>query len=179
MKEMKIKNVKRFEVDIFDFPKQEFVAAYQQAYPEAPRRPSVPIVEITSSTSNTTLTESSVILQYLTEVFDETHLLMPTSPIERAAIRLFVIASLSFLTACISKILNATRSDSLNVAIVALTRGFTCLNALLVKQDRATTQQKGPFFLGNAMTLAEITIAPHIQRLVLLVLIFDKTLFHE
>ena len=171
MKEMQIKNVKRVEVDIFDFPKEEFVAAYEKAYPEAPRRPSVPIVEITSSTSNTTLhlTESSVILQYLTEVFDETHLLMPTAPIERAAIRLFVIASQSFLTACISKILNATRLDSLNVAIVALTRGFTCLNALLAKQDRATTQQEGPFFLGNAMTLAEITIAPHIQRLVLLV----------
>ena len=123
LKEMNIAHVvERIEVDIFAHPDEQFVAAYQHAYPEAPRRPSVPILEISDTDSTLHLTESSVILQYLGEMFDANNNTIPKLPAERAAMRLFVIAFQSSITVCISKILNATRFDSLHATISVLTQ---------------------------------------------------------
>ena len=168
--------VTRVPINIFDFPDPSFANLYNNAYPNAPRRPSVPLLQIVATTptsSNTTVSniaESSVILQYL-EDMQLTPTLIPTSPAHRATMRLIVIAFQSTVAPSISNILNSTSVDQLTVAMGTLKQGFACLEAILQQQQQAQEQEEQKegntpqFLFGSHFTLAEISVAPHLQRL--------------
>lgn len=143
-------------VDLQDKP-QEFVDAYKLANPIAGARAKVPLLHILNENDddNVFLCESLVVAEYIAETYN---VLLPSSPEERAVMRLFTElcgASFSYFP------LLRARGEKLDAALTTFREGLVAANAFLHHHGHHTT---GPFLFGNTFSLAECNAAPFVQR---------------
>ncbi|CAB9522369.1 Glutathione [Seminavis robusta] len=103
---------------------------------------------------DTILCESLVVSEYVVEEFGGS--LIPSSPKDRATMRLFTelcgsnFAYFSLLRA---------KEDKLEAALKTFQEGLVATNAFLKHHSSG-----GPFLLGEQFTLAEVSVAPFVQR---------------
>eukprot|EP00746_Dinoflagellata_sp_MGD_P065131 gnl/MRDRNA2_/MRDRNA2_27143_c0_seq1.p1 gnl/MRDRNA2_/MRDRNA2_27143_c0~~gnl/MRDRNA2_/MRDRNA2_27143_c0_seq1.p1 ORF type:complete len:617 (+),score=122.48 gnl/MRDRNA2_/MRDRNA2_27143_c0_seq1:59-1909(+) len=169
-------------VDVIGDKDPDFVALYNAVLPNADhRRPAIPLLEHRLQTNPGTaaarrtvvLIESKIIVEYLDEVASDissgtdqaSASLMPTGAAQRAALRLFVDTFQRELSPCLHSILNASSAEALRGAAEGLSRGIATVEGCLV----AHGGQTGPYFCDDLFTLAEVLLAPDLQRLLTLV----------
>jgi len=113
----------------------------------------------TLQTGNTFIYESNLIAQYLDDAFEPKQSLFPGSAYDRHRIRFFMEQVGGFVGAAYSYL-----RDPSDEKQTGLKHNIAGLEKLLIEQS------EGPFFLGQAFTLADIAIVPFLDR-------FRHTLF--
>lgn len=110
-----------------------------------------------------TIWESTIINEYLDEVFDGPRL-VPEAAAERAAMRIWIAHDdVKFLPATYKLLL--AKDDSEKQALY----GGVILDALRFMETQALgARAKGPWWLGEALSLADLSIYPHMERLAVL-----------
>lgn len=133
----------------------EFVELYARANPLPGARAKVPLLQVDD---NTVLCESLVVSEFVAETFggrDPQSRLLPTSPRDRAVMRLFnelCGSSFSYFP------LLRAKGDKLEVAVKAFQEGLVAVDAFLRHYNSA------PFLFGQDFSLAESNAAPFVQR---------------
>jgi glutathione S-transferase len=155
-------------VDVIGDKDARFVELYTNAYPGS-NRPAIPLLQHNlrqqGVSSEVVLPESTVILQYLDEVFDSPTTLTPTTAAQRARGRLFVQLVQNEIMPLQAQVLNAADMQALTKAVDSMKRGLRAVEAFLV----ATTAEHSsalPFVCEGRFTMAEAITAPHFLRLI-------------
>lgn len=131
----------------------EFVEKYARANPVPDARAKVPLLQVGDDIF---LTESSVVTEYVAELFDAP--LIPSAPADRAVVRLFT--ELCGGAFAYFPSLRATADDEQAKALATLKEGLVGADAFLRHHAKPT----GPFLLGDRFTTAECSVAPFVQR---------------
>lgn len=143
---------------------------YQLANPLPGARPKVPVLDVKlqapgiqgeMKTERIVLCESTVITEFLANI-DDNHQLLPQSPKKRAKIRLFVDLCGSTFNSYVA-FLRVQNEEQLQTEYDQLQDKMMLLDAFLAASSQHQTP-KGPFLLGQQFTLAEIHLAPFVQR---------------
>jgi len=160
-----------------------FAVTYRNANPLPHAKPKVPLLQVTSfdEKQDFVLCESSVIIEYiaasLSRCLSEQNgtstamavvgtnrhqLLLPdNSPKDRAQIRLFV----ELCGSCFSYV-PFTRVQTMEQVLIEYTKlqeQMKQVNAFLASSSSSATKE-GPFVMGHQFTLAEVYLAPFVQR---------------
>ena len=147
-----------------------FADVYQLANPLPSARPKVPVIDAKlqkrdirgeMKTERIVLCESTVITDFLANI-DDNHQLLPQSSEERAKIRLFMELCGSTFNSYVP-FLRVQNEEQLQREYAQLQDKMKQLDAFLAASSSQQTQ-KGPFLLGQLFTLAEIHMAPFVQR---------------
>ncbi|KAI8969183.1 glutathione S-transferase [Mycotypha africana] len=117
----------------------------------------------TLTTEGQNLAESLIIIEYLNDRFPEKNL-MPKKPLLRANVR-FAIEWFGskvnpHLYKCMLKFNDADAADAIEDYKKNTNAALASFNDLLMKQS-----EKGPYFLGEDFSLADIAIAPFLLRI--------------
>ncbi len=110
-----------------------------------------------------TIWESTIINEYLDEVFDGPRL-VPQAAAERAAMRIWIAHDdVKFVPATYKLLL--AKDDPEKQALY----GEVILDALRFMETQALgARNKGPWWLGEHLSLADLSIYPHVERLAVL-----------
>lgn len=130
----------------------EFVELYAKSNPIPNARAKVPLLQVGSDTF---ICESSVVAEYIAEVYPSQ--LLPKQPDKRATMRLFT--ELCGPTFSYFPLLRAKEGDDFNAALKTFQEGLVNADAFLKH-----SHPDGPFLLGEAFSLAECNTAPFVQR---------------
>ncbi|KAJ3078837.1 Glutathione S-transferase protein [Quaeritorhiza haematococci] len=106
------------------------------------------------------LVESLVIAEYVVEKYGARTSLLPSDPLKKAEIRLFVSRFGDTVIPEFYKLLKAQTDEDQRESTERLNKAFAEMDALLTKSNAT-----GPFFLGPTFTFAEIATLPWIARL--------------
>eukprot|EP00466_Bigelowiella_natans_P013465 jgi/Bigna1/88838/estExt_fgenesh1_pg.C_390034 len=188
--ERKLKYVFKL-VDVVGTKSSKFVALYAKAIPHHRKRPCVPLLEnrddLSSSTSDVAIIpESSIILEYLENYFrsdKDVPSLRPEGALLSARCSLYVQLFLQEMKPLTYEILNAATMSALTDIVDKGKRACNMLEEQLkcIEHARSGSDSDGEvkaegeiknrpkqdcFVLGDSFSLAEATLAPHLQRLV-------------
>ncbi len=106
--------------------------------------------------------ESSIINEYLEDVFPEPAL-MPADAAERAKMRIWIdFDNVKFVPA-FYKVLLADDADRRAELATSITEAL-----LFIEREALGTRAGGPYWLGEALSLADVAIYPHMERLAVL-----------
>ena len=106
--------------------------------------------------------ESSIINEYLEEVFPKNPLL-PLEPSKRALARRWIDFSNVRLIPYIYKIMLAQDIEAQNFNAKKLTQAL-----LMIEHDRLGSTSSGPYWLGEDVGLVDLSFLPHLQRICVL-----------
>ena len=122
------------------------------------RRPAIPLLQHwhSAGAKPVQLVESAVIVQYLMDVFGNGD----NNALATAHSRLFIRIYDAELSPCWHSILNSTTADQLYVAAEQLTRGLQAIEGFLMTHGSGHSD-----WLGEAFGMAEVLLAPSVQRL--------------
>ncbi|KAJ2722853.1 hypothetical protein GGI07_003040 [Coemansia sp. Benny D115] len=112
----------------------------------------------------TILTESLVISEYIADKYPEAQLL-PTNPIERAQLRLFVEIFLSRIIPHNFGLLAAATKEEQEAKKVLLLKGIKEASDELLRQWERPGGKGGNFWRGDKFSLAEANVTPFVNQL--------------
>jgi len=151
--------VEEVTVDVVGDKDPRFVELWNEICPGMPhRRPAIPVLQHwhSAGAKPVQLVESAVIVQYLMDVFGNGD----NNALATAHSRLFIKIYDAELSPCWHLILNSTTADQLYVAAEQLTRGLQAIEGFLMTHGSGHSD-----WLGEAFGMAEVLLAPSVQRL--------------
>ena len=141
---------------------ESFLELYQRANPLPGARAKVPLLEIISSSEEEiVLCESTVITEFIaTALQSSDNQLLPSSLEDRAKVRLFTELCGSTFSNYLhfSRVQNAQQVET---EFSNLQEQMKQVDAFLTA---SSSTQQAPFLMGNQFTLAEVHMAPFVQR---------------
>lgn len=109
----------------------------------------------------TVIGESAIVLEYLEDRWPERTRIMPDCPLQRAAVRFLFKTFDAGLGVLYDVLTNAEPADDVSKVAVAVAFLKT-IEALFAKQSG------GPYFLGAALSIADIAVVPFLERFLIL-----------